>query len=57
MLNEFGLMDRLLEDTEVPDSERLHHKINYAHVETQLRELRKKSIDWLQYALDDGSCF
>ncbi len=57
LLNEFGLMDRLLEDTEVPDSERLHHKINYAHVETQLRELRKKSIDWLQYALDDGSCF
>lgn len=53
LLKEFGLMDRLLRDDEVPDPKRMHQKINYKSVNERLRELRKESIDWLQHALDD----
>ncbi len=53
LLSKFGLMDRLLEDRKVPDSKRLHQKINYKPVEERLRKMRKESLDWLQHVLNN----
>lgn len=50
-LREFGLEDRLLEDGEVPDAERLRRPIDYDRVGRILEQKRAESLQWLENAL------
>lgn len=51
-LAEFGLLDRLLEDGEVPSLEKLRTPIDYKAVDHILEEKRAFSMSWLRTALE-----
>ena len=51
-LRMLGLEDRLLEDGEMPDAERLRRPIDYDRVSTRLEDLRTDSLHWLSDALE-----
>ena len=50
-LREFGLEDRLLEDGETPDTERLYRPIDYDRVDRILEKKREESMKWLEASL------
>lgn len=52
LLKELGLEDRLFEDGEVPDADKLNCKIDYERVNAVIQEKRTDAIEWLQKALE-----